>query len=231
MGGSSLDQVSISIFQKQLLHWYTQYGRDLPWRHTHNPYHILVSEIMLQQTQVDRVIPKYHDWLKTYPTFAALAIAPLEDITRLWRPLGYNIRPVRLHHIAQLVMKKYHGILPNTYDELIALPGVGPYTAGAILSFAFSQDAPIVDTNIQRVLLRLEGITEDPKRAVIKKRIWHLAKEMLPKGKAYVFNQAFIDFGALICTARNPHCTPCFFNSNCLSKMQHLKCANISKNG
>jgi A/G-specific adenine glycosylase len=217
-GGHDMDQESMKMFQKQLLHWYTQYGRDLPWRHTDNPYHILVSEIMLQQTQVNRVIPKYHEWLKTYPTFATLAIAPLEDVTRLWRPLGYNIRPVRLHKIAQFVMEINHGILPNSYDELITLPGIGPYTAGAILSFAFHQDAPIVDTNIRRVLRRLEGITGNPTSAVIKKRIWHLAKVMIPKGKGYVFNQALLDFGALICIARNPHCMSCFYISYCLSK-------------
>jgi A/G-specific adenine glycosylase len=222
-----MDEANIRLFQQQLLHWYRQYGRDLPWRHTRNPYHILVSEIMLQQTQVERVIPKYVQWLKKYPTFAALAKTPIEEVKRLWRPLGYNIRPVRLHQIAQFVMKKCHGNLPNTHEALVALSGIGPYTAGAILSFAFHQDAPIVDTNIQRVLLRLEGITENPKQAVVKKRIWFLAKSMIPKGQAYIFNQAFIDFGALICTARNPHCTSCFYQIRCLWKSRHIECENV----
>ena len=215
-----MDQASIYFFQQQLLNWYEQNGRDLPWRHTRDPYHILVSEIMLQQTQVERVIPKYLEWLKTYPTFPALANASIDDVKQLWRPLGYNIRPVRLHQIAQFVMKNHNGNLPKTYDALVALPGIGPYTAGAILSFAFHQDAPIVDTNVQRFLLRLIGIQENAKRARVKKRIWQLAKAIIPRGKAYVFNQALIDFGAVICTARKPHCTSCQFRTSCSWKIQ-----------
>jgi A/G-specific adenine glycosylase len=120
-------------------------------------------------------------------------------------------------------MKNCNGNLPKTYDALVALPGIGSYTAGAILSFAFHKDAPIVDTNIQRFLLRLKGINDDPKRAVVKKRIWQLAKALIPQGKAYIFNQALIDFGAVICTARKPHCSSCQFRTSCLWKIQQTK--------
>lgn len=207
------DTEGIRMFREKLLQWYVRHGRDLPWRHTHDPYRILVSEMMLQQTQVDRVLPKYREWLTVYPTFDALAAAPVEDVKRLWRPLGYNFRPERLHQIARFVRRQ--GKLPDTLEGLRALPGIGPYTAGAILSFAFHQDAPIVDTNIQRVILRMFGIHGNPLRAAVKKRVWQLAEAMLPKGQAYVFNQALMDFGALLCTARNPNCSSCFNKKAC----------------
>ena len=210
---NAVDKESIRVFRAKLLQWYGRHGRDLPWRHTRDPYRILVSEMMLQQTQVDRVVPKYQEWLAAYPTFEALAAAPLAEVKRLWRPLGYNFRPERLHQIAQFVKRQGH--LPETGDGLQALPGIGPYTAGAILSFAFHQDAPIVDTNIQRVIRRMFGIRGNPLRAAVKNRVWQLAETLLPKGQAYVFNQALMDFGALLCTARNPRCSACFHNDEC----------------
>jgi A/G-specific adenine glycosylase len=170
---------------------------------------------MLHQTQVERVIPKYCEWLQKYPTFDVLASAPLDDVKSLWRPLGYYFRSERLHQIAQFVTRTRQGKLPDTLDELTALPGIGRYTAGAILSFAFHKDAPIVDTNVRRVLRRIFGITGDPMRAVVNKRIWQLAEAILPPSKAYVFNQALIDFGALLCTARNPRCSSCFTATRC----------------
>ncbi len=203
------------MFQRNLLRWYRQHGRDLPWRHTQDPYQILVSELMLQQTQVDRVIPKYQEWLQTYPTFDALAAAPLDAVKQLWRPLGYNIRPLRLHQIAQLVITKYHGQLPDTLEGLIALPGVGRSTAGAILSFVFHQDAPIADTNVQRVLCRFFGLPEHSKHAAVRRRVWQFAEAIIPKGQAYIFNQALMDFGALLCTAHKPRCSVCFNKRTC----------------
>ena len=205
----------IQCFQKQLLTWYKVYGRDLPWRRTRDPYRILVSEIMLHQTQVDRVIPKYHEFLNAYPSFEALAAVPVEAVQQLWRPLGYNFRPGRLHQIAKAVVSEYNGKLPETIDELMALPGVGRYTAGAILSFAFHKDAPILDTNAQRVLQRFFAVSGDPQRVPAKKQLWCLAEAVIPKGKAYLFNQAILDFGALQCTARNPSCPTCSFSSLC----------------
>lgn len=196
-------------FQRRLLRWYARAGRDLPWRHTRDPYRILVSEVMLHQTQVDRVLPKYREWLAAYPTLEALAAAPLAEVQRRWRPLGYNFRPGRLHRIAQRVVHERGGAFPDTHEELVALCGVGRYTAGAILSFAFNRDAPIVDTNVRRVLRRLFGVPGDPMRAPANRRIWQLAAAVIPPGKAAVFNSALLDFGALVCTARSPACPDC----------------------
>jgi A/G-specific adenine glycosylase len=171
--------------------------------------------MMLHQTQVDRVIPKYHEFLKAYPTFEALAAAPVEEVERLWRPLGYNFRPTRLHAIAQCVIQQHDGKLPDTLKDLQSLCGIGRYTAGAILNFAFHKDAPILDTNVRRVLQRFFAVPGDPHRAPAKKQLWHLAEQIIPPGKGYIFNQAILDFGALICTARKPACPTCPFDSDC----------------
>ena len=209
------DHQLMYYFQQNLLEWYTESGRDLPWRHTSDPYQILVSEIMLHQTQVDRVLPKYLQWIQAYPSFQALAAAPLSEVEALWRPLGYNFRPIRLHKIAQRVISEFHGQLPKTLEELTAIKGIGRYTAGAILSFAFHKDAPIVDTNIRRVIQRLFNIQGNSLRAPAKKLIWQIAEKMIPQGQAYTFNQAIMDFGALVCVARNPHCQSCFMKERC----------------
>ncbi len=207
--------IQIKFLQCQLLDWYAKHGRDLPWRQTTNPYQILVSEIMLHQTQVDRVIPKYHQFLEAYPTFEALATASLEEVKTLWRPLGYNFRPGRLLQIARQVVQEFNGRLPDTLEELLALRGIGRYTAGAILSFAFQKDAPIVDTNVRRVLQRVFGIDGDPMRQPAKGQIWDLATAVIPSGQASLFNQALLDFGALVCTARKPSCQSCVLVSKC----------------
>ncbi|UCD96034.1 MAG: A/G-specific adenine glycosylase [Candidatus Bathyarchaeota archaeon] len=217
------DTKTIQTFQHRLLRWYTEYGRDLPWRQTRDPYHILVSEMMLHQTQVNRVIPKYKEWLVAYPTFEALASAPLERLKELWRPLGYNFRPERLQKIARFVVNELDGKLPKTIEELVVLPGIGRYTAGAILSFAFDQDVPIVDTNIRRLIQRVFGVDGDPHRVSGNKKIWHLAETLIPQGKAFSFNQALLDFGALICTARDPKCPKCVFRDRCIEKKHQRK--------
>jgi A/G-specific adenine glycosylase len=171
---------------------------------------------MLHQTQVNRVMPKYNEWLTVYPTFEALAAAPLEEVMELWRPLGYNFRPERLHQIARLVVHELDGKLPNTFEKLVALPGIGRYTAGAILSFAFHRDAPIVDTNVRRLIQRVFGIHDSPEKAtIVENEVWRLAETLIPRGKAFIFNQALIDFGALVCTARNPVCPNCLFGDLC----------------
>jgi A/G-specific adenine glycosylase len=206
----------IRVFHQELLQWYERNGRDLPWRRTQDPYHILVSEIMLHQTQVNRVLPKYFEWLKVYPTFKALASAPLIEVKQLWKPLGYNFRPERLHKIAQYVVNERDGKLPDTIEDLIALPGIGRYTAGAILSFAFHKDAAIVDTNVRRIIQRVFGIEGNPLHGKEKNRIWQIAEALIPPGKAYIFNQALLDFGALLCTAQNPHCSSCFMHHICI---------------
>jgi A/G-specific adenine glycosylase len=170
---------------------------------------------MLHQTQVSRVIPKYNEWLAAYPTMEKLAAAPLEEVKRRWRPLGYNFRPARLHRIARYVIKECGGNLPDDAEKLTALPGIGRYTAGAIRSFAFHQDAPIVDTNVRRLIQRAFGVRGNPQRATVDRKIWRLAELLIPHGKAFIFNQALIDFGALVCTAHNPACPTCFFKDLC----------------
>ncbi len=203
-----------------LLRWYAQHGRDLPWRHTQDPYHILVSEMMLQQTQVARVIPKYLEWLATFPTFEALASAPVEGVKRSWRPLGYNYRPVRLQQIAKIVVNDFEGKLPSSYEQLVAFRGIGRYTAGAVLCFAFHQDVPIVDTNIRRVIQRVFDVHGDPTRSAVQREIWRWAEALIPERRAATFNHAFMDFGALICTARNPACPSCEARDICLAREQ-----------
>src|SRR3954469_13967224 len=142
-------------FRRRLLDWYRAHGRDLPWRKTDDPYHILVSEVMLQQTQVDRVLPKYYEWLEKSPPLSALAEADQDDVTETWRPLGYNIRPRRLHAIARESVERYGGALPSDETTLRSFKGIGEYPAGAVLSFAFGQRAAILDTNVARVLFRV----------------------------------------------------------------------------
>ena len=210
-----LDPALKRRFQARLLKWYGQNGRDLPWRKTSDPYKILVSEVMLQQTQVDRVIPKYHEFLERYPTFKDLADAPTDDVKKTWYPLGYNIRPLRLHSIACETVERYGGALPSDQSELLSFKGIGRYTAGAIRSFAFNEDAPILDTNVMRVLHRVFIGSGDPKTQ--KKRLWQLSEALIPKGKGYDFNQALMDFGAVLCNARDPYCLLCPMKELCKS--------------
>jgi A/G-specific adenine glycosylase len=199
--------------QIRLLKWYASFGRDLPWRKTSDPYRILVSEVMLQQTQVDRVIPKYHQFLNRYPSFETLASARVKEVKKLWYPLGYNIRPERLHGIACETVERYGGKLPNNQEELLSFKGIGRYTAGAIRSFAFNEDAPILDTNVSRVLYRVFIAKGDPKKHRL--TLWRLAEALIPRGKGYDFNQALMDFGALCCTARKPLCAGCPMTQIC----------------
>ena len=204
-------------FRRRLLTWYHVNGRDLPWRRTDDPYHILVSEVMLQQTQVDRVLPKYHEWLKKYPSLEALAEAPIRDVARTWRPLGYNIRPRRLHAIARESVERYGGELPSDHDTLMSFKGIGAYTAGAIRSFAFRQRAAILDTNVARVLFRIFVATGDIKAHAMRKRLWAISEVMVPRKQVFDFNQALMDFGATICVARKPKCDACPMTKLCAS--------------
>ncbi len=202
-------------FRRRLLDWYGRHGRDLPWRQTADPYHILVSEIMLQQTQVDRVLPKYHEWLGKYPSLDALAAAPEADVTRTWYPLGYNIRPRRLQAIAREAVTTYGGQLPSDEATLLSFKGIGAYTAGAIRSFAFRERAAILDTNVARVLFRIFVGKGDPKSHAMKRRLWDVSHAVLPHRRVFDFNQALMDFGATVCAARNPLCESCPMKNGC----------------
>jgi A/G-specific adenine glycosylase len=208
---------TVRAFQRRLLAWYAEHGRDLPWRRTRDPYRVLVSEIMLQQTQVARVIPKYHEFLGRYPTIDALAAAEVTDVRRLWYPLGYNVRPVRLHQIARETVASYGGRLPDSAERLRALPGIGRYTAGAILSFAYGQDTAVLDTNVRRVLTRVFLGPRRARRLRGDRALWDLAAGLVPRSRGYDFNQALMDFGATWCTPRRPRCRRCPVRRLCAS--------------
>jgi A/G-specific adenine glycosylase len=170
---------------------------------------------MLQQTQVDRVVPKYHEWLEKYPTLSALAAAPESDVTTTWRPLGYNIRPRRLHAIARESVARFDGELPSDEETLRSFKGIGAYTAGAVRSFAFGERAAILDTNVARVLFRVFIGSGDAKSHAMRRHLWDLSETVLPIRRVFDFNQALMDFGATLCTARKPKCLLCPMRTDC----------------
>ena len=201
-----------------LLDWFSKNARELPWRRTRDPYAIWVSEIMLQQTQVKTVIPFWERWLRELPTIEAAAKAPSAKIHKLWEGLGYYTRVRNLQKAAQVIMEKHGGKFPKKFDDVLALPGIGRYTAGAIRSIAFNQPTPILDGNVIRVLIRIFGIAENPKEKQANARLWQLA-EVLVKNSSLVtrhsslscshLNQSLMELGALICTPRQPQCLIC----------------------
>lgn len=204
----------IATVREHLREWWRANRRDLPWRHTRDPYRIMVSEIMLQQTQVDRVIPYYHRWLETFPTVHELADAPTAEVIRLWKGLGYNRRAVNMQRAAQAVVAQ-GGEFPHTVEELLELPGIGPYTAGAIACFAFEQDVAFIDTNLRRVLHRLFVGVDVPKPTAPDREVLAIADAVLPHGDAWNWNQALMEFGAIHCTARKPLCVVCPLQAEC----------------
>jgi A/G-specific adenine glycosylase len=195
--------MSLTPRQAALLGWSEHSRRDLPWRRTRDPWAVLVSELMLQQTQVSRVVPKYLAFVETYPTPAACAAASVGEIVRCWAGLGYNRRAVNLHRCAVRVVDEHDGCLPDRLDALLALPGIGPYTARAVLAFARERDVGVVDTNAARVLARLGGGSLT--RAEVQAR----ADAAVPDGHGWAWNQAMLDLGATVCTSRNPACRSC----------------------
>ena len=199
---------------KAVLCWYTRHGRDLPWRKTRKPYRILLSEVMLQQTQVSRVLAKYPLFLKRFPNFKSLSATRTDTVIRAWRGMGYNNRSVRLQILAKQVTKECAGKLPQSLPELERLPGIGPYTAHALACFAFGQNVPVVDTNIRRVLQRLFPSKSDE---------WKTAQRVLPKRNAYDWNQALMDLGATVCLPRNPRCNICPVVTDCPSSFRQFK--------
>jgi A/G-specific adenine glycosylase len=205
--------------QGRLLAWYAAEGRShLPWRHTRDPYAVLVSEVMLQQTQVDRVLPKYREFLGRFPTLQALAAAPASEAIKAWAGLGYNMRAVRLHEIARQAVAEYGGALPGTLDGLLALKGIGRYTAGAVACFAFGLPVATVDTNIRRVLWRaFHGIEPAvwPSGEKAVREALALAEWALPPDRAYDWQQALMDLGATVCAARRPACERCPLRDCC----------------
>lgn len=210
--------------QKKLLSWYGKHKRDLPWRHTRHPYHILVSEVMLQQTQVDRVIFKYKEFLKRFPTTKKLAAASTADVIRAWQGLGYNRRALFLQKTAKAVEEKYKGKFPQTIDELKQLPGIGDYTARAVLSFSFELPFPMMDTNhrrfYQRVFFGLDQKSD--------KELLIAAEQVMPK-QPYDWNQGLMDFGSIICLTSRPKCEVCPLQKYCKAYPDILKEENQIK--
>jgi len=197
-----LDPERVRQLQQRLLRWYGRHARDLPWRHTRDPYRILVSEIMLQQTQVERVIDYYEPFLRRYPTIETLAASSEPQVREAWEGLGYYARARNLHRTARQVASEHGGKLPDDAAQMRRLPGIGRYTAGAVLSIAFGKDAAILDTNAARVLRRVFGIRERGTKARLHRRLWELAELVTPAGRADRFNQAIMDLGATICRPR-----------------------------
>ncbi len=202
-----LDAQQLAAFRRGLLRWYDRHGRDLPWRKTRDPYAILVSEVMLQQTQVKRVLDYYPRFLARYPTAEELAGASESAVREAWQGLGYYRRATNLQRAAREVAERHGGRFPATPEELQRLPGIGRYTAGAVASFAFGLDAAILDTNAARVLTRVFG--PGRRRAGRETRLWALAQAAIPPGRGYPFNQGIMDLGATVCTARRPACPRC----------------------
>jgi A/G-specific adenine glycosylase len=208
---------------KALLAWYGRRRRILPWREHPDPYRIWISEIMLQQTQVDTVIPYYHRFLKRFPDVAALAAAPLDDVLKAWENLGYYARARHLHKAARILVEKFNGVLPDAWEAIITLPGIGPYTAGAILSIAFGKPVPAVDGNANRVLSRLYAVREPVDQRDTQKRLLALAASLIPETAPGSFNQAVMDLGAMICTPKLPACADCPLRTPCKARQDGLQ--------
>jgi A/G-specific adenine glycosylase len=208
----------ISQFTNLILDWYSENARKLPWRGHPDPYAVWVSEIMLQQTRVETVIPYFQRWMNRFPTLTALANAPQQDVLNMWEGLGYYSRARNLHRAADTIIKEYNGEIPQDRKTLTKLPGIGRYTAAAIASIAFGKDEPGLDGNIRRVLSRVFNISDPPGSTSGERKLWALAEEHLPSGQAGRFNQAMMDLGATICTPKNPDCQNCPVKQLCQAK-------------
>jgi len=240
----------VKAIVSKLLNWYPKNARDLPWRRTTDPYSVFVSEIMLQQTQVKTVIPFWERWMRELPTLHSLAKARPQKIHKLWEGLGYYTRVRNMQKAARLILERHGGLFPTTFEDILALPGVGRYTAGAICSIAFNQPRPILDGNVIRVLTRLFGIAGNPKEKAINAKLWDLAEQLVlaaaahpihaeqssqpkdpessvPNRKSQIanrksqcshLNQSLMELGALVCTARGPHCELCPVASHCSAR-------------
>lgn len=208
------------VLSHRLLSWYKRNQRSLPWRKTKDPYRIWISEIMLQQTQVDTVIPYYHRFLKTFSTISSLAHAPMQDVLKVWENLGYYSRARNLHAAAKVIVEKFDGKIPDNLEEIKTLPGIGEYTAGAILSIAYRQVLPAVDGNVRRILCRVFAIRKPVDDAMEQKKLQNLAASLVPVKHPGDFNQALMDLGATICKAKNPDCSRCPVAAICQARLQ-----------
>jgi len=209
-----------AFYARELLAWYRRYKRDLPWRRSKDPYRIWVSEIMLQQTRVETVIPYYHRFMEQFPTVEALADAPEDQVLKAWEGLGYYSRARNLQAAVREVKEEYGGIVPDDPEAVLSLKGVGPYTAGAILSIAYERPEPAVDGNVMRVLSRFFLLTEDVAKPAARVSIERLARSLIPEGAAGDFNQALMELGATVCTPKSPQCLICPVMERCGARLQ-----------
>ncbi|HTL70128.1 MAG TPA: A/G-specific adenine glycosylase [Candidatus Eisenbacteria bacterium] len=204
-------------FQPKLLRWFEASQRPLPWRRRYRPYEVWISEIMLQQTQMETVLPYYRRWMKAFPTVEALARADEKKVLKAWEGLGYYSRARNLHETARRIVAEFGGKFPEDFETLLSLKGVGRYSAGAIASIAYNRPRPIVDGNVLRVLSRLFAIADPIDTAAGREGFWDLEESLIPEGRARDFNQALMELGALVCAPRNPGCGVCPLASDCVS--------------
>ena len=212
-----------AILQQSLLKWYNAHQRDLPWRNATDPYPVWISEVMLQQTQVQTVIPYYLKFLDRFPNVAALAQADTDALLRLWAGLGYYSRARNLQKAARIIVSHFGGRFPQNYQDVLALPGIGRYTAAAIVSIAFGQPYAVLDGNVSRVLARLFRISGDLKSSAVQGRLWEAAQELLPVTRPGDFNQAVMELGATLCSPRQPRCLLCPWTRHCLARQEGLQ--------
>jgi len=212
---SKVSQSTRVKIQKYLLSWFSKNQRPMPWRTLQSPYRTFISEIMLQQTQIKTVIPYFERWMKAFPDVSALASAPIDDVLKLWEGLGYYTRARNLHKTSKIIVEKHGGKIPGDYASLIALPGIGRYTAGAIASIAFKKPVPLVDGNVFRVLSRIFNIHQDISKPASQKIFYDTAAALVPDKNPGDFNQALMELGSLVCFPVMPHCTACPLSSVC----------------
>jgi A/G-specific adenine glycosylase len=222
-GGASVKPATAGEIRTRMRGWYAQNRRDLPWRHTRDPYRIWVSEIMLQQTRVETVIPYYDRFLSRFPTLPSLAAASLDDVLKAWENLGYYSRARHLHAASRQIVERHAGRFPGTPEGIRALPGVGPYVAGAVLSIAFGRPVPAVDGNVRRVLARLFAIRDPLEGSAAQRKIGKVAETLVDPEEPGRFNQALMELGARVCTPRKPMCHGCPLNRICRANQLGLQ--------
>lgn len=206
---------AIPEFQQQLLCWFATHQRALPWRVHYKPYHVWISEVMGQQTQMDRVVGYFNRWHEQFPDIPSVANAPEQQILKAWEGLGYYSRARNIQKTAKVLVQEYGGELPADYSALLSLPGIGPYTASAIMSIAFNGPYPVLDANVERILCRIADLDKPAKHKVTRLQLQQLTGELLPDGDARNFNQALMELGALVCKPKNPHCDACPVRNHC----------------
>ena len=202
-------------FTERLLTWHRDNRADLPWRRDPEPYQVWLSEVMLQQTRVETVIPYFDRFVRAFPTIEALAAAPLDDVLKLWEGLGYYSRARNLQRAARVIVEERNGVMPSEVEDLLELPGIGRYTAGAIASIAFRRAAPVLDGNVIRVYARLLDLDDDIGQSATREKLWRIAEEWLPAGAAGEYNQALMELGQRLCRPKNPLCEKCPLQAHC----------------